>query len=250
MYPYKRIPENTSESVPAEWGIAWSDWSDNGWMMAAVLFLKTLPKFSILPQFPILILLEKVLSFQLFCLLMATSHTLRTNSTENSINTEDELGTTMNYYTLAEIVGKEKIGIFERTKDFLPGENEDIFTLFRTWEYVQNGREKNIFSDSTDAKIQNENQSLTSNGNDLDFPTGTYDGGERMAADHDVNLESGTPKADNRKSLPAEGSCSNLSGRQYVCSRNSSVARVVSTEYMSEFAVWPDTPKRKGKETG
>jgi hypothetical protein len=61
------------------------------------------------------------------------------------------------------------------------------------WEYFQNGREQDTFSDSTDGKIQNENQSPMSNGNDLDIPTGTHDGGERMTADHDVNLESGTP---------------------------------------------------------
>jgi hypothetical protein len=52
----------------------------------------------------------------------------------------------------------------------------------------QNGREQHTFSDTTDGKIQNENQSLTSNGNDLDIPTGTYDGGEITTADHDVNL--------------------------------------------------------------
>jgi hypothetical protein len=68
-----------------------------------------------------------------------------------------------------------------------------------------------------------------------------------MTAENDVNLESDIPKVNSRKSLPAEESCSNLSGRQSVCSRASSVARVVSTEYMSEFLVWPDTPKRKGK---
>jgi hypothetical protein len=51
-----------------------------------------------------------------------------------------------------------------------------------------------------------------SDGNDLDIQTGAHDKGERMTADHDVNLESGTPKVDNRNSLPAEGSCSNLSG--------------------------------------
>jgi hypothetical protein len=89
--------------------------------------------------------------------------------------------------------------------------------------------------------------SQTFNGNDLDIPIGTHDGGERMTADHDVNLESFTPKVDNKKSLPAKGSCSNLSDRQSVCSKASSVARVVSTENMSEFLVWPDTPKRKGK---
>jgi hypothetical protein len=70
---------------------------------------------------------------------------------------------------------------------------------------------------------------------------------ERMTADHNANLESGTLKVDNRKSLPVEGSCSNLSCRKSVCSRASSVARVVSTEYMNEFLVWPDTPKHKGK---
>jgi hypothetical protein len=44
-------------------------------------------------------------------------------------------------------------------------------------EYFQNGREQDTFSDSTDGKIQNENQSLTSNRNDLDIPAGTHGGG-------------------------------------------------------------------------
>jgi hypothetical protein len=66
-----------------------------------------------------------------------------------------------------------------------------------------------------------------------------------MAADHEVKYESGTPKAGDKKSLPAEEG--NLSGRQSVCSTVSSVARVVSTEYMSEFLVWPNKPKREGK---
>jgi hypothetical protein len=44
-------------------------------------------------------------------------------STENSINIEDELGSTMNYSTFVEIIGKEKIEKFERIKDFLSGEN-------------------------------------------------------------------------------------------------------------------------------
>jgi hypothetical protein len=145
------------------------------------------------------------------------------------------------------IIGKEKIEKFERMKDFLSGKNENFFRLFCMWEYFQNGREQDTFSDSTDGKIQNENKSLTSNGNDLDIPRGTHDGGERMTADHDVNLESSTPKVDNRKILPAEKSCSDLSGRQSLCSRASSVATVVSTEYMSEFLVLPDTPKCKGK---
>jgi hypothetical protein len=35
VYPYKRIPEKISRSLPAEWGIAGSD---NGWMMAEVYF--------------------------------------------------------------------------------------------------------------------------------------------------------------------------------------------------------------------
>jgi hypothetical protein len=51
----------------------------------------------------------------------------------------------------------------------------------------RNGTEQDAFSDSTDGKMQNENQSLTSNGNDLDIPTRIHDGGERMTADHDVN---------------------------------------------------------------
>jgi hypothetical protein len=44
-------------------------------------------------------------------------------SPENSINTEEELGSTMNYSTFVENIGKEKIEKFERIKDFLSGEN-------------------------------------------------------------------------------------------------------------------------------
>jgi hypothetical protein len=110
----------------------------------------------------------------------------------------------MNYTTFVKIIGKENIEKFKRIMDFLSGENEDFVSLFRMWEYFQNGKEQDTFSDSTDGKIQNTNQSLMSDGNDLDIPTGTHDGGESMTADHDVNLESGTPKVDNRKSLPAE----------------------------------------------
>jgi hypothetical protein len=94
-------------------------------------------------------------------------------STENSINTEDELGTAMNYTKFVKIIGKENIEKFKRIKDFLSGENENFFTMFCMWEYFQNGREEDTFSDSTDGKIQNEKQSLMFNGNDLDIPTGT-----------------------------------------------------------------------------
>jgi hypothetical protein len=52
------------------------------------------------------------------------------------------------------------------------------------WE----GREQGEFSDSADGKIQNENQSLRSNGNDSDVPRVSYGRGDRMSTDHDVNL--------------------------------------------------------------
>jgi len=35
VYPYKRIPEKTAKSVPAEWGIARSD---RGWMTCEVFY--------------------------------------------------------------------------------------------------------------------------------------------------------------------------------------------------------------------
>jgi hypothetical protein len=38
VHPYKIIPEKILESMPAEWGITWSD---NGWMMAEVFFKYT-----------------------------------------------------------------------------------------------------------------------------------------------------------------------------------------------------------------
>jgi hypothetical protein len=94
-------------------------------------------------------------------------------SPENSMNTEDELGSAMNYTTFVKIIGKGKIEKFKRIKDFLSGEYEDFFTLFHMWEYFQSIWEQDTFSDSTDGKIQNENKFLTSNGNDLDIPTGT-----------------------------------------------------------------------------
>jgi hypothetical protein len=55
------------------------------------------------------------------------------SSTENSINTEYQLGTTINYTTFVKIIGKDTEK-FKRIKDFLSGENEDFFTLFHMWE--------------------------------------------------------------------------------------------------------------------
>jgi hypothetical protein len=66
----------------------------------------------------------------------------------------------------------------------------------------------------------------------LDIPIGTHDAVDRMTADHDVNLESGTPKVGNRRRLLAEGSCSNLSCRKYVRSR-ASVLQELSELYIS-----------------
>jgi hypothetical protein len=65
-------------------------------------------------------------------------------------------------------------------------------------EYFQRGRGHYEFSDSTNGKIQNGNQSLTPNGNNLDVPPGIHDGLESLAADSDVNLGIGTPKVDYR----------------------------------------------------
>lgn len=86
---------------------------------------------------------------------------------------------------------------------------------------------------------------MTSNGHDLDVSRIAHDGEKRLATGHDVNLGSGTSKADKRKSLPAEGCCSNLCGGQSVCCRASSFARFASTEHKSELLVWPGTPKHK-----
>jgi hypothetical protein len=68
-----------------------------------------------------------------------------------------------------------------------------------------------------------------------------------MATDYDVSLGSAIPKVDEGTSLPPEGYCSNLSCGQSMCGRALSFERVVCTEYMSEFLVWPDTPKCRGK---
>jgi hypothetical protein len=65
-------------------------------------------------------------------------------------------------------------------------------------EYIQRGRGHYEFSDSTNGKIQNGKQSLTPNGNDSDVPPVIHNGLERLAADSDVNLGTGTPKVDYR----------------------------------------------------
>jgi hypothetical protein len=54
---------------------------------------------------------------------------LASASTKNSIYTEDELGTTMNYTTFIKIIGKEKTEKFKRIKEFLSGKNEDSHTV-------------------------------------------------------------------------------------------------------------------------
>jgi hypothetical protein len=61
---------------------------------------------------------------------------------------------------------------------------------------------------------------MASNGNGLNIPTRTHDEGEEITADHDRNLENITPDVDYRTRPPAEGSCSNLSGRQSVAALN------------------------------
>jgi hypothetical protein len=63
-------------------------------------------------------------------------------------------------------------------------------------ENIQRGRENYEFSDSTNGKIQNGNQSPTPNGNGLDVPPGIHDGLERLDTDRNVNLGTGTPKVD------------------------------------------------------
>jgi hypothetical protein len=51
--------------------------------------------------------------------------------------------------------------------------------MFHIWEHFQSSGKQDTFSDFTDGKIQNENQSLKSNGNDLDIPTRTLTGWRR-----------------------------------------------------------------------
>jgi len=70
-----------------------------------------------------------------------------------------------------------------------------------------------------------------------------------MASDHDGNLESRTLKEyDSRKCLQAEGFSSSLSQGQSMCGRALCVVRIVRTESMNDFLMWPDTPKHKGRD--
>jgi len=68
-----------------------------------------------------------------------------------------------------------------------------------------------------------------------------------MASYHDGNLESRTLKEyDSRKCLQAEGSSSSLSQGQSMSGRALCVGRIIRTESMNDFLMWPDTPKHKG----
>jgi hypothetical protein len=70
-----------------------------------------------------------------------------------------------------------------------------------------------------------------------------------MASDHDGNLESKTLKEDDsKKCLQAEGSSSSLSQGQSLSGTVLCVARIVCTESMNDFLMWPDTPKHKGRD--
>jgi hypothetical protein len=131
---------------------------------------------------------------------------------------------------------------------------KNFFTLFRLWEYYQGKRDHtNILSDESRILVDNDC------GQACDQPS-TSTGGILEATELTPN-EAGIFTADQVGTIPSNSLNIHKNGDDHVtCSamyavqstnsasnKVSSVVKVVKTEHMKEFLVWPDTPKRKGK---
>jgi len=161
----------------------------------------------------------------------------------------------MDYATFVNIVGKEKVEKFGRMNDIICQENnEEFFTLFRLWEYFQENRNHTmVLSDESRISIGKDcgqacDQPSTSTGGILETTeltpneTGIFTG-YQFGTVQNNSLNS-------HKNEDDHGFCSEMYAVQSTSSASSKVScviKVVQTEGMKEFLVWPDTPKCKGK---
>jgi hypothetical protein len=160
----------------------------------------------------------------------------------------------MDYDTFVNIVGKEEIEKFRRMNDIISQENnEEFFTLFRLWKYFQENRDHAmILSDESRISMGIEcgqvcDQPSTSTGGILETaeltPNETIFTADQLGSVQNTSLNS-------HKNGDDHGCCSEMYAVQSTSSASSKVScviKVVQTEGMKEFLVWPDTPKRKGK---
>jgi hypothetical protein len=153
----------------------------------------------------------------------------------------------MNYSTFPNISGREKVEKFSQLTEYLSGESEDFISLFCLWEYFQKEMEQDEVQETADVTIQNRNKLLEPSRKVSEVSKVTHDRKKVMVADHDRNLGTRTPKEDDsRKRLQAER-YSRV--EQSMSGRASCVARVVHTEPMDDFLMWPDTPTMRRQKT-
>jgi len=161
----------------------------------------------------------------------------------------------MDYATFVNIVGKEKVEKFRRMNDIICQENnEEFFTIFRLWEYFQENRNHTmILSDESRISMGNDcgqacDQPSTSTGGILETTELTPNETAIFTGDQFGTVQNNS--LNSHKNEDDHGFCSEMYAVQSTSSASSKVScviKVVQTEGMKEFLVWPDTPKCKGK---
>jgi len=161
----------------------------------------------------------------------------------------------MDYATFVNIVGKEKVEKFRRMNDIIYQENnEEMFTLFRLWEYFQENRDHTmILSDESRISMGNDcgqtcDQPSTFTGGILGTTNLSPNETAIFTADQFGTVQNNS--FNSHKNGDDHGSFGEMYAVQSTSSASSKVScviKVVQTEGMKGFLVWPDTPKRKGK---
>jgi len=161
----------------------------------------------------------------------------------------------MDFATIVNIVGKEKVEKFRRMNDTISQENnEEFFTLFRLRGYFQENRNHTmILSDESRISMSNDcgqacDQPSTSTGGILETRALTPNETAIFTGDQFGTVQNNS--LNSHKNGDDHGSCSEMYAVQSKSSASSKVScviKVVHTEVMKEFLVWSDTPKRKGK---
>jgi len=116
------------------------------------------------------------------------------------------------------------------------------------WWYLQKSIGHDQLQDTTDVVLQYRNKPLTPSRKGSKVPKVTHDREEKMAAYHDGNWGSRTPKEDvSRTYLQAKRCNSSLYQEKPMSSTVLCVVRTVHIEFMDHFLMWPDMHTHKGK---
>jgi len=161
----------------------------------------------------------------------------------------------MDYATFLNNAGKEKVEKYKRMDDIISQENnEELFTLFRLWEYFQENRNHTmILSDESRISVENDcgqacDQPYTPTGGILETNDLTPNETATFTADQFGTVQNNS--LNNHKNGDDHDFCSEMYAVQTTSSASSKVScviKVFQTEVTKVFLVWPETPKRKGK---